>query len=147
MGSNTYAWTPTVANPNYQVGVWVRSAGITADTYDRPQSTGNIPFAIGSNLTLSSLTPDKAAPQPRGTTVTFTATATGGTAPYSYKWWVFDGATWVVVQNWMGSNTYAWTPTVANPNYQVGVWVRSAGITADTYDRQQSTGNIPFPIQ
>src|SRR2546430_15533419 len=63
-------------------------------------SSGSIPFAVGPNLTLSSLTPDKAAPQPPGTTVTFTATATGGTAPYSYKWWVSDGTTWTVVQSW-----------------------------------------------
>src|SRR5205807_1459324 len=117
--SNTYAWTPTVANPNAQVAVWVRSVGITADIYDRPQSSGSIPFAVVPNLTtLSSLTPDKAAPQPPGTTVTFTATATGGTAPYSYKWWVSDGTTWTVVQSWTASNTYAWTPTVANPNAQ-----------------------------
>src|SRR6266446_7333149 len=119
--NNTYAWTPTVANPNAQVGVWVRSAGITADIFDRQQSTGNIPFAVRPHLTLSRLTRDKTAPQLPGTTIIWTATATGGTTPYSYKWWVFDGVTWAVTQNWSTSPTYAWTPTVANRNYQVGV--------------------------
>ena len=92
------------------------------------------------------MTVDKTAPQPPGTTITWTATATGGTAPYSYRWWVYDGATWTVVQTWSTSNTCAWTPTVANPNYQVGVWIRSAGVTADTCDRVQSTGGVASAI-
>ena len=103
-------------------------------------------FTVNGPLTLTSLTPDSTAPQPPGTTVTFTATATGGTAPYSYKWWVSDGTTWTVVQSWTASNTYAWTPTVANPNAQVAVWVRSVGITADIYDRPQSSGSVPFAV-
>src|SRR5206468_755249 len=81
--------------------------------------------------TISSLTADKNAPQPPGTTVTFSATATGGTPPYQYKWYVGDGTGWSVAQNWSTSSTYAWTPTTANANYRLEVWVRSAGNTVD----------------
>src|SRR5207253_5969212 len=116
--SNTCPWTPTRANPNAEVSAWVRSAGITADIYDRPQSSGSIPFAVGPNLTLSSLTPDKAAPQPPGTTVTFTATATGGTAPYSYKWWVSDEIGRASCRERVASKGHAGAPNGANPNAQ-----------------------------
>jgi hypothetical protein len=77
--------------------------------------------------------------------VTFTATASGGTAPYQYKWWVFDGATWILTRNWSASNTYAWTPGEVNANYQVGVWVRSLGNTVDNPEGS-AYGGFPFPI-
>ena len=44
--------------------------------------------------------PTKRAPQPASTTITFTATAANGTAPYQYKWWVYNGSTWSNPQNW-----------------------------------------------
>jgi hypothetical protein len=51
-----------------------------------------------------------------------------------------------MTQTWSTSNTYAWTPTTANPNYRVGVWIRNAGSTADAYDNAASNGSIPFAI-
>jgi hypothetical protein len=39
---------------------------------------------------------------------------------------VFDGTTWAVVTGWSTTNTYVWTPTSANPSYQVLVRARSA---------------------
>jgi hypothetical protein len=60
-----------------------------------------MPFAIQAGapltlapLTLTNLTANLTAPQPPGTTITFTATASGGTAPYQSKWWFSDGTTW-----------------------------------------------------
>src|SRR5688572_1132383 len=97
-------------------------------------------------LALSSLTANLAAPQVVGTPITFTATAINGTAPYSYKWWVFDGTTWTILQNWSASNTYTWTPLVANSAFRVAVWVRSAGSTTDAYDNPQSNGSVAFPV-
>src|SRR5206468_941938 len=64
-------------------------------------------------------------------TGTFRATATGSTPPYQYKWYVGDGTGWSVAQNWSTSSTYAWTPTTANVNYRLEVWVRSAGNTVE----------------
>jgi len=93
-------------------------------------------------LTLTSLTADLSAPQSPGTAITFTATATGGTAPYEYKWWVNHGAA-SVGQDWSTSNTYVWTPMKPSGSYQVEVWVRSAGSTVDSYT---AYGSMAFPI-
>jgi hypothetical protein len=71
--------------------------------------------------------------------------ASGGLTPYQYKWWVFDGIDWTVVQPWSTSNTFVWTPTTANAGYRVSVWVRNAGTTADTYDNNANP-SISFPI-
>ena len=234
---NTYTWTPTVANSQYQITVWARSAGQTADTAEAYR--GPLPFAItsapnpaptlgsltpssasaggaaftltvtgtnfvsasvvqwngasrtttfvsstqltaaisaadistagsasvtvftpapgggtsaplsftitgGSALTVTNLTANLTAPQPVGASITFTATASGGTTPYQFKWWLWDGSAWRAVRDWGVANTFTWTPTVANSQYQVTVWARNAGQTADT--AQAYWGPLPFVI-
>src|SRR2546427_10664730 len=59
------------------------------------------------------------------------ASASGGTAPYQYKWWLWNGTAWSIVQDWSASATFVWRPTTPNAAYQVIAWVRSAGNTAD----------------
>ncbi len=93
-------------------------------------------------LTLTSLTADKSSPQPVGTPITFTATAVGGTAPYQYRWWLWNGTSWTMVRDW-GANTFTWTPLTANPNYQVTVWARSNGTTGDPPEAWRA---VSFPI-
>ena len=89
------------------------------------------------------LTPDKTAPQVTGTAITFTAHVTGGTAPYQYKWWLFDGTTWTIAQDWSTAGLFTWTPAQARATYRVGVWVRNAGVTADDSSVNLS---VPFVI-
>ena len=100
--------------------------------------------------TLTSLTANLAAPQPPGSPVTFTAAATGGAAPYQFKWWLWNGATWTVLRNWSTSTTFAWTPSTSNPGYAIGVWVRSASDTADepsgSFAYAGAVRTIAFPI-
>jgi hypothetical protein len=92
------------------------------------------PAASGQPVsTLTGLTADLGS-QVLGTIVTFTAIATGGSAPYQFKWWLWDGATWTVLRDWSTGNTFTWRPSTSNPNYAVGVWVRSASNTADQPD-------------
>ncbi|MGH9147512.1 MAG: IPT/TIG domain-containing protein [Vicinamibacterales bacterium] len=99
-----------------------------------------------SPLTATGLT-SNAATQPRvGNTITFIATATGGVAPYQYKWWVFDGTTSTVGQNWSTSNTFAWTPTQPKPSYRVTVWVRNASSTVDNFDNPGSTLSMTVSV-
>jgi hypothetical protein len=100
----------------------------------------------GGALRLTSLAADRQAPQPAGSSITFTATVAGGASPHQYKWWVHDDSGWRVMRNWAQGNTWTWTPTVANSGYQVSVWVRNATTTADTYENNQSSGIINFPI-
>jgi hypothetical protein len=147
--SNTWTWIPTRGGGSERVAVWVRNAGSTADAYDNPASNGSIAYQIAkppkATLTITSLTANRTAPQPAGTPVTFTATASGGSAPYQYKWLLHDGGSWSVLQNWTTTNSVVWTPTTTNASYRVAVWIRNAGSTADTYD-DSATGSILFPI-
>jgi hypothetical protein len=144
--ASIFTWTPTTANPNYTVSVWARSATSSVDAPDNPASSANIPFPIFQSLTLTSLNSNVPSPQPVGTTVQFTASAVGGTSPYQFKWLVSTGTSWTVAQDWSASSTFSWTPTAANANYSVGVWVRSAGNATDAPENSSSGTTISFAI-
>jgi hypothetical protein len=72
-------------------------------------------------VTSLALVPNVAAPASVGTTITWTASASGGQAPYLYQFVLFNGTSWVDVGPWSTSNTFAWTPSTANNAYQVAV--------------------------
>lgn len=146
---STLKWIPERANPGYRLGVWVRSA---VNALDEFESTGTQYFEIVGQppapaaevkVEAVDLTADRAEPQPAGTTITFTARPTGGRAPYGYKWWLWDGTSWGLLEDWSGHATLRWRPTAANRSYRLGVWVRSAGRDADAFE---STGTQYFEI-
>ena len=96
--------------------VWTVTTGSTSPT---------------SPANASTLSANRTSPQPVGTTITFSAGASGGTGPYSYKWWVKqNGGEWTLLQDWSTSTTLAWTPN-ASGTYAIGIWARSNGVTAD----------------
>jgi hypothetical protein len=144
--NSSFTWTPGSAIADARISVWARNSGVTADA---PQAQSSVAYVItapsAGALVLNSITPNVVAPQTAGTTITFTANATGGTAPYQYKWWLFDGA-WNVVSNWSTSHTLAWTPATASSAYRIGVWVRNASSTADTYDNASANGSVGYSI-
>jgi hypothetical protein len=88
------------------------------------------------------LTPNVAAPQHLGSTITWTATPTGGTGPLVYKWFVFDGS-WKAMGSWTASNQFAWTPTAVNAGYLVSAWVKRASNPADEWE---ASAERPFAI-
>ncbi len=124
---NTFVWTPTTANSGYKVQVRVRSAGNSgaAEAFSPVQS-----YVIQQRVTGLTLTPNLTAPQGTGTAIVFTAAASGGTAPYQYKFTLSDGSATSVLGVWSSSNTVPWTPTVANDDYVVTVHARSSGNTS-----------------
>jgi hypothetical protein len=69
--------------------------------------------------------------------MTWTATATGGTAPLEYEFWLSGpGVDWVVIQPYSLSSTLLWTPS-ATGTYRIQVGVRNSGSTA-AYDAVSS---------
>src|SRR5207249_12256054 len=117
---------PSPTRPSSDLIAWVRSAGNTADMFE---SYTQLAFPINppAPAKITGITTDKPSPQGPGVTITFTASASGGTAAYQYKWWLWNGTAWNIVQDWNGSATLVWPPTVPNADYQVIARVRNAG--------------------
>jgi hypothetical protein len=160
---NTFNWTPAAANANYRIGIWVRSNGSTSE---EPEATASEDFAISGATTTTTPTPtptttttttttvttrltevtlstNLVAPQSAGTTIAVTATPNGGTA-HTFRWLIHDGNQWNIVGDWTTSNTFAWTPAKADPNYRLGVWVRNGGNTSSD---PEVTASLDFPIK
>jgi len=120
--SNTFTWTPSEVNAAYRVLVGVRSAWNAGAA----ELWASKPYSIQAPVTSATLTSSVAAPQSPGTTVTWTASATGGQAPYQYQFVLWDGLAWQITRPWAASNSWAWTPATVNADYRVAVQVRSA---------------------
>jgi hypothetical protein len=106
----------------------------------------NVRDAIGALTGLTvTLSPDKTSPRALGTTIRFTASATGGVGPISYKWLVSDGATLTVAQEWSSSPVFDWTPA-AGGEYEVLVWARSGTVSGDGPDGAAASATVPFTI-
>lgn len=137
--------TPPEPTQVYYVAVQAyNTAGVTSP-YSNEVATAPVTFTE-SPLTVTSVVADMGSPQPLGTTITFAATATGGSARYQYKWWVVDGNTVRIGQDWSTSNTFAWKPKWANADYGVTVWVRDASSTVDNFDNPAAKLTITFSI-
>ena len=151
--SATFTWKPAVASANHRVRVWVKNS---ANAADQPEASAEQAFPIDAVTTppapttpaytpVSSvtLTANKLAPQPAGTAITLSATPTGGTAPFLYRWFVSDGTTWTGLGSWTSSASVTWTPAVANPYLLVRVWVKGA---ANSADQPEASAGFSFPI-
>ena len=125
--ASTWTWTPTTAD-TYLVQAWARVPG-SGNAYDTWISSDYVTVASGAVAGVS-LSVNQVLPVAPGTPLTWTAAATGGTAPLEFKFYRYDatGDTWMLVQDWSASRTYTWTPTVATAGVgALQVWVRSSG--------------------
>jgi hypothetical protein len=136
--SNTFSWTPTTPDPQYQVRVWVRSGDSAAD---KAEALATMAFPVEQIATVT--VAGTSSPQLLGTALSFSANATGGTAPYQFRWRTFDGSSWTVRADWGPSSTFSWTPSSARSDYRIEVSVRSAGKTGDAAEGSVS---VPFVI-
>lgn len=139
--SNSLTWTPG-AEGTYAIQVWARKAGSSA-TLEAWRTTGfftvaNQPIVVGS------LEADVALPPSEGTSITWTARATGGPPPLQYQFWRYDERTaqWVMARDYGTSNTYSWTPGAADlGQHSLQVWVRGAGSSA-SFEAWRSSGGF-----
>ncbi|MGE5700329.1 MAG: hypothetical protein ACM31N_09750, partial [Deltaproteobacteria bacterium] len=96
---------------------------------------------IPSGVTLTANPPVQ---QTAGAQVIFTASASGGSGSYEYRFWLNSGGVWSVAQLYGTGNTLTWDTTIADVgNHYVWVDVRNAGSAADVEVWQQ----IPYLIQ
>jgi hypothetical protein len=139
---NTFSWVTSSADAGrYVAQVWVRAGSAQFDDWRSTEpfsvlSASPVVRGIQSNVGFS---------VQRGTPLTFTALAGGGTSPLEYEFWRYDwppgaaGGTWTLVQPYGGSNRYNWTPLDADLGiHMIQVWVRQTGSSA-SYEAFGST--------
>jgi hypothetical protein len=141
--SATWSWVvpASLAQVRYTVQVDVRcNPGVAREATTTMFYTGNaIPPATGATLTASPVSP-----QARGTAVTFTAAGSGSIAGYTYQFWLFNGTSWSMMQDFSTTATWTWNiPQNANIGLnQVQVWVRTSPLVQ--FDVKQT---VNFTVQ
>lgn len=136
--NNTYTWYPNQGT--HAVQVWVRGSGSTA-TLEDWRSSGLFSVAA-SAARISSLTANRTFPAPPNSTIVWTATATGGSGPLEYKYWLFSSSTglWSVLRDWGTGNQATWTPGIGDTGqHSLQVWVRTQG-SGIAFEDWQGTG-------
>jgi hypothetical protein len=68
-------------------------------------------FVINPNLIINSFVADKVSPQLTGIPLTLTATAATSSGVLLYRFHVFNGTSWSIVQNFSTNNKLTWTPS------------------------------------
>jgi len=152
-GSGEYTTTIDVGNvisfqftePNPLVRYYLALRAYNTAGAISPYSNEVITTPVNA-LTLTGLSSNRTSPQLINTTITFSATATGGTAPYQFKWLINNGTTSTVGRQWATASTFAWTPSAAGTNYTITVWARNASSTADAPANPSATLAMAFTI-
>src|SRR3989475_649443 len=130
--NNIWSWsTSGLATGTYTIDVYARDVSSTA-TFDAHISP-NPTYELSAGPACASVTETAipASPQSPGTTVKFTATATGCPNPTYQFWFQALGVGWSVVQAYISNNTWTWSTTgLAGGTYLFDVYARQNGSTA-----------------
>ncbi|HSL23637.1 MAG TPA: Ig-like domain-containing protein [Vicinamibacterales bacterium] len=125
-----FTWTPTQAEVGtYALHTRVRSAGSTV-SYEHYLDTPSFAITDALAAKIVSVTATPASPAAYGSTITWTAAATGGVAPLQYEFWRYSSSTgrWTMVQGYSASASYSWTPAATDVGMTyMHVRVRSVG--------------------
>ena len=141
--SSTFTWATTSGDQGtHLLQAQVRSAG-SAGAAEASRNTPSFDINAPAPVTVASLTANQTFPVAAGTTITWTAMASGGSPPLLYQFYRYDvtTATWSIVQSYSSSNTYTSTPGPAQAGPQlIQVWVKSTGLPAAV----EASANSPF---
>jgi hypothetical protein len=129
--SPTFSWiTSSLAAGNYVVEAWARAGTSGAFQAVSPDIAFTLTTAATAPCTAVSLSANPASPQASGTTILWTASATGCATP-QFRFMVWNGTSWTLGQEWSTSPTFSWNTTgLAAGNYIVLAWAR-AGTSGD----------------
>jgi predicted CXXCH cytochrome family protein len=97
------------------------------------------------DASLASFSPDILSPTKEGNTIHWTATGTGGTGQYEYKFVVENSANQIIfTQGYSSTNTFSWTPS--RGNYTVTAYIRNAGTNPDYVDDRDIDYTVVTPV-
>jgi len=126
--SATWTWTPS----NHDVGTWeikveVKSTGAAAVQSSR---TVTHEVYLPPQATLDALTADMPSPQHVGSTITWTAQASGGEPPlvYAFQRRNAAGGEWISTREWSTDPAWTWTSSASHEaTWEIRAEVKSAG--------------------
>ena len=132
--NSSWAWNTTgYPGGTYTMHAWANQAGTDLSLY---QVFAEIKYVLPAPppCTAASVSPGPGS-FAEGTTISFTATASGCANPQFEYWVLPPGSYWQVVQAYSTNPAFSWnTAGLAPGTYQIAVWVRQLGDGAAYYD-------------
>ena len=121
--SNTFTWNPSKSG-NYRVSVYAKDINSNKALDSSKVMNYNIVDSLGKvdPVKVTEFNVNKATPQVKGSSITFTAKSSGGSTAL-YQFWIFDGSSWKMVRDYNRSNTFTWNPSKSG-NYKVTVYAK-----------------------
>jgi cell wall-associated protease len=132
--ASSASWNTTgLATGTYYFDVHVKQSGSggSFEAHLAPNPT----YTLQAGTPCTSVTwnaPSPSSPQPPGTSVTFSATASGCASPLYQFWIQAPGGGWTILQAYGANATVTWNTTgLPAGTYNFDVWVKQSGSSAD----------------
>jgi hypothetical protein len=113
--SNTWAWTTTSAMAGSNtIMVYVKNSDGTGEVSSTAPAYTVSPATVNPAIVVNSLVPSVASPATAGASVTWTASATGGSGTLQYQFsrtGPDTGGSYVVAQGWGSASSWKWATT------------------------------------
>jgi len=147
--ASSASWNTTALTGGiYALDVWVKQSGSSAgwEAHLSPNPT----YTLSAGPACTAVTwnaPSPPSPQKPGTSVTFSASASGCPNP-QYEFWVqASGSPWTVLQAFSSASSATWDTTgLATGTYSFDAWAKQSGSGASTFEAHLSP-NPTYTLQ